>query len=213
MRKRLAAALGAVVASVLLGPTAASAAPTTQVVQGEVLRLVSVADWDAASSLLPGVPVEWDVEVSADAPDPGIVRIGVSATGSATLLLDVFVCASAWSAGGCPGGATVLRADWSIPRDGGQIGLTEIADTEVAHLRLAIALDPAGADGSTDIRVHAQGAGESAVVGPGGGLATTGPSASLPWVLGAGAVLVVSGGVVMMVRRRRADGDAEGSAP
>lgn len=212
MRKRLLAVLGAIAAAVLLAPTAAWAAPTTQVIQGDVLRLVSVADWDAASSLLPGVPVQWDVEVSADAPDPGIVRIGVSATGSATLLLDVSLCATAWGAGGCPGGATVLRTDWSIPRDGAQVGLTEITDTEIAYLRLAITLDPADVEGSTDIRVHAQGAGESAVVGPDGGLATTGPSPLLPWVLGAGALLVVSGGVIVIARRRRAGQDAGGGA-
>ena len=201
MRTRFATALA--VAATLLMPTPAWAAPTTQVIQGDVLRLVSVADWDAASQLRPGVPVQWDVEVSADAPDPGTVRIGVSAHGAQALVLDISVCASAWRAGGCPGGANVLRADWSIPRDGSEIELTEIADTEIAHLRLAITLDPADLDGATAIRVHARGAGETAVVGPDGGLATTGSSPMVPWLLGIGTVLVVTGGVV--TRRRRAD--------
>lgn len=205
MRRRPALITAAVAAAVLLVPTAAWAVPTTQVIQGEVLRLVSVADWDAASRLLPGVPVRWDVEVSADAPDPGVVRIGVSASGSATLLLDVSLCARAWDGADCPGGETALRTDWSIPRDGTEVALAEIADTEVAHLRLAITLDPADAGGATDLRVHAQGAGEAAVVGADGGLATTGPSVSAPWILGAGAMLLVSGGTIALVHRRRAE--------
>ena len=214
MRRRLAASMVAalVAAGALLVPTTASAAPTTQVIQGEVLRLVSVADWEAASHLLPGVPVQWDVEVSAEAPDPGVVRIGVSATGSATLLLDVSLCARAWEATGCPGGATPLRTDWSIPRDGTEVRLAEFADTETAHLRLAITLDPAEVDGSTDIRVHAEGAGETAVVGPDGGLATTGLAPVDPWVWGGGALLVLAGVALAVFRRRGVGHDAEDSS-
>ncbi len=71
MRRAVAVVLLAVLA--LAMPTAAWAAPTTQVIQGSILRLVSVADWAAAGRLLPGQPVEWDIAVSADAPDPGVV--------------------------------------------------------------------------------------------------------------------------------------------
>lgn len=202
-RRRGAALLTALaVAGALLAPAPAWAAPTTQVIQGEVLRLVSVADWDAASSLLPGEPVRWDVAVSADAPDPGTVRIAVSASGDAPLVVDVSLCLSAWTASGCPGGETALRSAWSIPRDGVEIPLTEIADTQVAHLRLAIALDPADSGGSTEVRVHAQGAGESAVVGPDGGLATTGLSPVVPGVLAGGVVLALIGAALVLRRRR-----------
>ncbi|WP_426170369.1 hypothetical protein [Microbacterium sp. DWRC1-3] len=185
-------------------PTAAWAAPTTQVIQGSILRLVSVADWAAAGRLLPGQPVEWDIAVSADAPDPGVVRIAVSATGEAQLLLDVSTCPEAWTETGCPGGATALRVGWSIPRDGVEVPLTQMADTETAHLRLSILLDPAGGSGagSTDVRVHAQGAGETVVAGSGGGLATTGlpPGAASAVVVGAALAL---SGAVLAVRRRR----------
>lgn len=190
-------------------PTAAWAAPTTQVIQGEVLRLVSVADWDAASSLLPGEPVQWDVAISADAPDPGIVRIAVSAAGDAPLTLDASLCMREWEYTGCPGGATTLRTGWSIPRDGVEIALAEVADTEVAHLRLTITLNANDEGGTTDVRVHAQGAGESAVVGPGGGLATTGLSPIVPLAFGAGALLVATGAVLILDRRRRAVRDKE----
>ena len=144
-RAACATALSAIVAGVLVVAGPASAAPSTQVVQGEVLRLVSIADWDAASSLLPGQPVQWDVTVP----------------------------------------------------------LVEMADTEVAHLRLVIALD--GEDGgSTHVRVHARGAGESATIGPDGGLATAGGARFAPWVIGGALALVATGSALSSVRHRGA---------
>ena len=205
MTRRAAATLLAALAvgGALLAPAAAWAASTTQVIQGDVLRLVSVADWDAASRLLPGEPVQWNVAVSADAPDPGDVRIALSARGDAPLVVDVSQCLSAWTETGCPGGATELRTAWSIPRDGAEIPLTEIADTQVAHVRLAIALDPADRGGRTEIRVHAHGAGESVVVSPDGGLATTGMSPVVPGVLVAGVLITLLGAALVRSRRRR----------
>lgn len=206
MRRALAAVLLAI--AVIVTPGAAWAAPTTQVIQGSVLRLVSVADWAAAGSLLPGQPVQWDIEVSADAPDPGVIRIAVSATGEAHLLLDVSTCAEAWTESGCPVGATALRTRWDIPRDGVEVPLLQVADTETTHLRLAIVLDPSGGSGagSTDVRVHAQGAGETVVAGSDGALATTGLLSAAPWIVGAGAGLIGSGAVLVLRRRRAASG-------
>lgn len=172
-----------------------------------MLRLVSEADWAAASDLRPGHAVRWDVTVSADAPDPGVVRIGISAVGDADLVVDVQRCSQEFGENGCGGEATALRSAWPLPRDGVEVALAEMADTEVAYLRLDVALD--GADiGSTDVRVHARGAGESAVVGPGGGLAVTGPSAVHPWVFAGGFALVsgvalVGGSALAADRRRR----------
>jgi hypothetical protein len=184
------------------------AAPTTQVVQGQILRLVSVADWDAAGSLLPGEPVQWDVAISADAPDPGTVTIGASATGDAELVVDASLCMQPWTASGCPGGATVLRSGWSIPRDGVEVALTRMADTETAHVRLSIALAAGEEGGSTDVLVHAAGAGESATIGGGGGLATTGMSPVVYGVFAGGAVLLVVGTLLVATRRRRRSRDA-----
>lgn len=195
----------------LASPTPAWATPTTQVVQGEVLRLVSVADWNAASALRPGVPVQWDVAVTADAPDPGMVQVTVSARGDAPLSVDIAVCDTAWQQAGCPGGATQVRTGWSIPRDGGEIAIAGFADTEEAHIRLAIALGAGDENGSTDVRVIARGAGESVAIGPGGdGLATTGPPSTVPWMLGAGGVLIALGMMLVVVRHRRRDSRAAG---
>ncbi|MDQ0649249.1 hypothetical protein QFZ53_003445 [Microbacterium natoriense] len=185
------------------------AASTTQVVQGQILRLVSVADWDAAGSLLPGEPVQWDVAVSADAPDPGTVTIGVSATGDAELVVDATLCMQPWAASGCPGGETVLRSDWSLPRDGAEVVLTRMADTETAHVRLSIALAAGDEGGRTDVLVHATGAGESVVIGEDGGLATTGMPPVVFWVLGGGSVLLLFGCLLLLARRRRPHDEEE----
>ncbi|MDF2508975.1 MAG: hypothetical protein K0Q52_2834 [Microbacterium sp.] len=189
---------------VLLGSAApAWAAPTTEVIQGRILRLVSVADWEAAGALLPGQQVRWDVEVSAKAPDPGIVTIALSASGEAPLVLDVSMCLRPWQGSGCPGGAVSLRSAWEIPRDGGEVTLDEVADTDVAHVRLSIGLAEGAETGSTSVRVHASGVGDAVAVGPGGGLAATGPSSLAPWVLAGGAVSAVVG-LLLSARRGRA---------
>lgn len=204
------AALSLALCAVSMGAPA-SAAPTTQVVQGDVLRLVSSADWERAEGMLPGESMDWDVTVSADAPDPGTVRIGVSAEGAAVLVLDARLCSDEWTTDGCSTGLIDLQTDWAIPRDGVEVPLLEMADTEVAHLRLTVSL---GSDlpGRTDVRVHAQGAGESAVVEPGGGvagavdggLATTGTAPVPPWVLGS-VVLLLGLGTGLSIRRRAVD--------
>ena len=195
---------GGVVLVVLLGSAApAWASPTTEVIQGRILRLVSVADWDAAGSLLPGQEVRWDVAVSAEAPDPGVVTIALSATGDAPLVLDVSICLRAWQGSGCPGGAVAVRSGWQVPRDGVEVQLGEVADTDVAHVRLSIGLDEEVAAGSTALRLHASGVGEDVAVGPGGDLAATGPSSLPPWALAGGAALVVVG--LLLVARRRRD--------
>ncbi|MBS0024327.1 hypothetical protein [Microbacterium paraoxydans] len=210
MRRRVALALAALpVGLALAAPAAAVAAPTTQVVQGQVLRLVSVADWEAAGDLRPDRPVQWDVQVSADAPDPGLVRLGVSATGTARLRLDVRLCPEPWRGDVCPAGAEALRTDWSVPRDGAEVPLTAIRDSETAHLRLTIALDPDDGSGSTEVRVLAHGAGESAAVGSGGTLAVTGPAPWLPLALAGGGLLLIGG----FVARGRRERDRTGARP
>lgn len=203
MNRRAACATSAsavVLGALLAGPAWAS--PSTQVVQGDVLRLVSVADWDAASSLLPGQPVHWDVTVSAEAPDPGVVAVGLSASGDASLIVDAYRCELVWDETGCAGGVEELTTGWPIPRDGAEVDLLEMPDTEVAHLRLVISL--AGDDaGSTQVRVHARGAGESAVIGPDGGLATTGLSPLAPWTIGAAIAVGAVGTLLFVAGRRR----------
>lgn len=206
---------GVVVLGVVLGALAATpawAAPTTEIIQGRVLRLVSVADWSAASSLLPGERVQWDVEVSADAPDPGTVTVAVSATGGAPLVIDAALCMQPWQASGCPSGARTLESGWSIPRDGSEVALADFPASDVAHLRLWITLggeEGGGGDdddgaGITDVRVHARGVGEAVVTGPDGALPATGGTAAAG-VVGAAVGLFLAG--VGLLLHRRVDQD------
>ncbi|MFF7293097.1 LPXTG cell wall anchor domain-containing protein [Microbacterium sp. NPDC008134] len=190
------------------------AAPTTEVIQGRVLRLVSVADWAQASRLLPGEPVQWDIAVSADPPDPGTVTIAVSAAGDAPLLVDAALCMREWQESGCPGGAEELESEWSIPRDGSEVALAAFPSTDVAHLRLWITLGADDDNGVTDVRVHAQGVGEAVVTGPGDPLPLPLPATGggvAPWVIGAGAGLAAAGvGLAVLRRRDGRDGQTPG---
>lgn len=217
-RRRVILLAPVIVVAALLTAPPAWAAPTTEVIQGSVLRIVSVADWTAASSLMPGESVRWDVAVSADAPDPGRVTLSVSASGDAPLVVDAELCMRGWQADGCPGGAMALRSSWAIPLDGSPVVLAEIATTEVARLRLRIALGVAAgeASGATDVRVRASGVGDSVVVGPGGPLPATGggvlPATGggvVPWVVGVAAGLVIAGAGVLVPRPRRRTGRAD----
>lgn len=185
-----------------LAVAAPAVASVTEVVEGRYLRLESVADWSAASSMVAGDSVRWDVSVSADAPDPGTVSIGVRAEGDAELRVDAARCPQRWETDGCPGGAARVRSGWSIPRDGVEVPLLAVPATEVAHLRFAISLADPAAGGSTAVSIHATVAGETVVAGSAGRLAVTGLS-SIPWVLAGGAVLLLSGGAFATVRRRR----------
>lgn len=198
---RTAVALG-LAGVVALSASPAWAVPLTEVAQGDVLRLESVADWDAASSMLPNQPVQWDVTVSAAAPEPGVLRVGISADGDAPLIADVQFCPVAWTLTGCPSGATSLRSAWQLPRDGVEKLLLKVPDTQIVYLRLRLALEAAGR-GSTRVRVHAHAAGEEAIVGSDGPLAATGVSPLTPWMLAAGVTLTGVGlGLAMLFRKR-----------
>lgn len=194
-----------------LGLATAWAAPTTEIVQGEYLRIVSVADWQAAGSLAPGEVLQWDVTISAEAPEPGTVSIGVSASGGAALVVDAAACLQMWSGDECPGGASELRAAWDLPRDDAVSKLTDIADTDVAHLRLRISLasGTVASDGLTTVRVHASGAQETIVADPGASarLPDTGVSTALPALLAVALLMLILGAVLTFAAhlRRRKD--------
>lgn len=190
-----------------VGTTTAWAAPTTEIVQGQYLRIVSVADWQAATDLAPGETLQWDVTISADAPEPGTVSIGVSASGDAALVLDATVCMREWIGGDCPGGASELRAAWDLPRDDAVSHLTDIADTETAHLRLRMSLasGTVASDGLTTVRVHATGEQESIATGTDTSdpLPPTGISDAMPILIAAGSLLLVLGAVLTYSAHRR----------
>lgn len=203
---------GSLVATLMIfiGAAPAWAASTTEVVQGEYLRIVSVADWQSATNMSPGDAVQWDLEISADAPDPGRVTIGVSATGGTPLTMDAYLCDERWSAAGCPSGARTLRLDWEVQRNGNLVPLTDMADTDVAYLRCSFALGSAALadDAKSEVRVHVNGSGETVTVGPDDPLAPTGLHPVIPLAMAGGALVLLLIGLVLYLRRgTRSDGE------
>lgn len=203
-RALLAAVAGGILCALAAAP--AWAAPTAEVIEGQYVRLVSVVDWEGAADMAPGETMRWDVEVSADAPEPGTLTIAVSATGETPLVVDATLCLEAWRGDECPGGVETLRTGWDVPRDGGQVTLREVDAADVAHLRLDVALGSVAAGNATEMRVHVIGAGEQVDAGP--DLPPTGQSSTGTWILAAGAMLLAGTAALLAARaRRRSTGD------
>lgn len=200
-------ALSAAVIAVIVVTTAASAeaAEVTQTVRGRYVQILSRADWGAAASMSPQTRVQWDLVVSAHAPAPGVVRLGISATGDAPVRAEVRLCTVPWQGAICSPGARSLRADWEIPRDGRTTELAAMAADEIAHLRLEVRMGSAAATGSTQVLVHADGFGDQVQAGPAGELPATGGSVPVGALVG-GIVLVVIAAVLVLLGRRRHGG-------
>ena len=204
--RRTLAALGAVAVLLIAAMPAADAAPTTEIVQGRYVRIVSSADWGAAAAREPGAGVRWDLVVSAAAPEPGTVRLGLSATGDAPITVDVRLCPAVWQGETCAAGSRVLRSAWSVPRDGRTVVLDELPADAVAHLRLDVRLDAREEPAVTQLRLHAEGFGDRIQTGPSPALPATGGSVPIVAIVGGG-VLLVAAAVLLLVARRRRGGD------
>lgn len=203
-RIAVATAVCGVLGALAIAPPA-WAAPTTEIIEGRYVQLVSVADWERAADLAPGETMRWDVEISADAPEPGMIEIAVSATGGTPLVVDAALCLDAWRGDECPSDAETLVSDWEVPRDGAQVPLREIDAEQVAHLRLHVGVGPGSVGDVTEMRVHANGASDELDTGP--DLPPTGGWSSEPWLLAGGALLLVGAGALLFARaRQRRDG-------
>ncbi|WP_119696809.1 hypothetical protein [Microbacterium halotolerans] len=208
MRHGAAAAAAGGILSVLAFGAPAAAEPTVEVLQGKYVRLVSVADWDQAIGMVPGEPVRWDIEISADAPEPGTLTIAMSATGETPLVVDAASCGVPWQGGDCPSGAVHLRTGWELPREDESAVLDEVDSAEVTHLRLLVAV-ASGADAdATRLRVQVVGAGEEIDAWSGDPLPPTGPPAVVPWILAGGSLLLAGGAALLIARARRRDDGA-----
>ncbi|MGO1266501.1 MAG: hypothetical protein ACTMIY_07715 [Microbacterium gubbeenense] len=206
MRRGIGGAIVGGVLGALVLVASASAAEDTEVVPGEYVRLVSVADWDRAAGMAPGESMRWDLEISADAPEPGTLAVAMSAAGGTPLVIDAALCLEEWQGETCPGGAEDLRAAWEISRDGELVTLEEFDAADVANLRLQVGVLGGSAGDTTQMRVYAIGAGER--VGTGPGLSPTGSWSASPWLLGGGAMLLVGTASLILVRSARQNGGA-----
>lgn len=201
-----AAAAAAVVLAGVLGPGPAHAvvppaAPagdpgrTATVIEGEVLRLVSRGDRAAMRSMVVGVPVPWDVTVSADAQEGTItLSLRTSGTDTGAFRRAVRACDVPWTDAGCPGTVSTLLVD--APAVGvGSTRLTEVPAAVDTHLRVDVALVRATPGARVAFDLVAHGRGDVAVAGvPGAGgagaLARTGADVAHAVALAAGAVLL-----------------------
>ncbi|MBS1896546.1 MAG: LPXTG cell wall anchor domain-containing protein [Actinobacteria bacterium] len=199
-------ALAASAVLLIAAMPAADAAPTTETVQGRYVRIVSSADWDAAAAMGPGASVRWDLVVSAAAPEPGTLRLGLSATGDASITVDARLCPTTWQGDTCTEGERLLRSAWTVPRDGRTVALDEIPADAVAHLRLDVRLDAREDPAVTQLRVQAEGFGDRIQTGPTPALPATGGSVPVVAIAG-GAALLVAAAVLLLVGRRRRGGE------
>lgn len=182
----------------------AHAASDERVVQGNVIRLVSI-DSAQMSALVPGTSAVWQVGVMADAETPGTITVQLSSTGDAVLELryDVQACAVRWVDDACAAASTVV-VEQPVPLDGVGRDILSMPSDEQRWLRI-LATRPENADpeasGAVDITVRATGLGDDVSTSPGGSLPVTGTS--VPWLLAALAVLLLAAGAGVALHARR----------
>lgn len=93
--RRLLRPVATALALVLLAAVPAQAAVNREVIDGEVLHLVSVQDPEAMASMRPGEVVRWDVRVSSKEPD-GEITLELAAEGDGTgFEVEVHSCTAA----------------------------------------------------------------------------------------------------------------------
>jgi signal peptidase len=210
----------AIAVALVLAPAAppAQAADVETVTISTYLQLTSISDPDLISSMTPGAPVPWQVGIDAFPPDPGLVHIGIAATGALVapgdLSISVRACAVRWVSGVCSTGpstwlVTTDLATAVVPPTA--FGAREIGTMDAFSQRwlmMNVTMTAAGLPpGSTaSLRLQAWGVGGALSTG----LASTGPSdgsIAVPLMLATGAIgtgLLAAG----VARRRREAGDA-----
>lgn len=197
----------AVVAGVtLLSPPAPAQANSAEtVIQGSVIRLVSI-DEPAMEQLVPGGGAVWQVGVMADAESPGTLTVSLSGTaaGETALRYRVLGCPQRWSGDECAAsGSTELIGDSPVPTDGEPVPLQTMPDDRELWLRVEVRL-PADADAVVPpvlLTVRATGVGDDVTTGAGGALAATG--GTVRWVPAAMATVVIAIGAGLLLRARR----------
>ncbi|GAA1183225.1 S26 family signal peptidase [Nesterenkonia xinjiangensis] len=166
--------------------------PVVEVVQGEHLRLTSAYRPESSLNLAPGTSALWEVGVSVEAPDPGVVRTGISSSGEFPLHVQVESCAQPWEdaegleapddahTSHCESGHQVLRSSGAVGRDDSVEWMMEHSSEQDRWLRLVISLPPGAGPGMqglvSSLRVHAEAEGEELSTTPPGPDPSPGPS-------------------------------------
>ncbi|EMY34301.1 hypothetical protein D477_010376 [Arthrobacter crystallopoietes BAB-32] len=206
---------GTLLYNAAFGAAPAEAAPTEHIIEGRHVRLTSVNDPAQMRNMVPGKPVQWQVGIDTIDQVPGRVRIGLSATGAASMRLHarLALCSERWIDASCPGTTTAAAPRTLAPGTAEQQVAVVPADKE-SWLLLDVALPAAAAPlagDSLDVRLHAHGSGDHLDVGLEADLplrlARTGPeSTSLLWLaagaVAAGLLLALAARVVKRSRAR-----------
>ncbi|WOQ16796.1 signal peptidase I [Raineyella sp. W15-4] len=197
--------LALVVAGVVaLAVALPAAAAQTEIVRGTYLTLVSLPD-PRMAMMGPGETVHWQVGVSADAPDPGTVSVGLSATGDASMGLTAAAaaCSVQWVDGVCTGRSWPLPGLDPLPIDGAERELLTMPSDEERWVLLAVTMPPTARPvpgAGVSALLHASGQGDSLSVGPGGLAGTGGPSARWSLLLALGAI---TSGLALALRAKQ----------
>jgi signal peptidase len=200
-------------------PGAAHAADVETVVSSQYLQLTSISDPDQTSSMIRSVPVPWQVGVAATPPEPGLVHLGLAASGlmvdPGDFTISVQACSVRWVAGTCAGSVstwlptTDLAAVVATPT---AFGAREVGSMPTAVRRWLLmnvtmtAAAPIPGDGAA-LRLQAWGVGDPLSTGP-GRLASTGQDAAAvfpPAVLAFIAIGLGLGFAAIARRRREAE--------
>ncbi|MDR6905954.1 signal peptidase [Agromyces sp. 3263] len=201
------ALLAVAAATVAQAPMSASAAVEESVVQGQVLRLTAIGDPELMQRMTPGDTVAWEVGISADAPEPGTIDVGMIGSGDAGLglVVEASWCAVRWTGGACDDPVPLLAPE-PLPVDGVAQELLTMTTAEQRWIRFLVTMPVSGSDaaGLADLEVHAVGSGDEVRIGTapgsGAGLGATGLDATVPIAAAAASACV---GALLLRRARR----------
>ncbi|MCC6497206.1 MAG: hypothetical protein IT193_13215 [Propionibacteriaceae bacterium] len=219
----LVAAAALVAGSQLLGAPDANAAETEEQIIGRHLVLTVVSDKEALGSMIPGLPVLWQVGVDTVGDEEGAVHIGLGlapgTVDAGALTVDVQACSERWIADTCPG--TVNHWVTATPLDQAFVPAThdntrELGSTPAGTpvwILVRATLTGSAPDVNAIMKLAAWGAGEAVMAesdgGGRGGLANTGSDGTLETLALAGAAIGSGLVVARLAGGRRRDTDRE----
>lgn len=143
---------------------------TDRQINGQFLRLTSVTDHEAMTTLAPGDSVDWQLGVRAHAPSPGQLEVGYAFDGGRSLPMQITTaaCTARWQHRQCPAAEVPVKG---IAMDGtktsGHLLSFEADEQRWIQVRVRIPEAPAIAHGSvTNLRLTVDGAGEEVSTDP-----------------------------------------------
>jgi signal peptidase len=198
-------------------PGAARAADVETVVSSQYLQLTSISDPDQTSALIRAVPVPWQVGVVATPPEPGVVHLGIAASGSMVapgdFTISVRACSVRWTGGACAGSVSTWLPTTNLA--GAVATQTAFGAREVGSMPTSVqrwllmdvtmtATAPIPGDDAA-VRLQAWGVGDPLSTGP-GGLASTGTDGAALLFPGLLAFLAIGLGLgAAAIARRRGE--------